>query len=230
MRPASRWASRLRAELGWKVGLSVLLTALFCLPYFLLQRFPPRSPTTLEPGWLDRRVAFDAGWTWVYQSVYLLLPIAPWLARRREHLRRYARGFLYLLLPSLLIFALWPVAGPRPPEAPAGGLYALLVAYDTPLNAFPSLHVGLAAYSVLFGRRLLLEEGAGGAARRAVLLAAGAWLLLIAYATLATKQHYAVDLPAGAAIAWLAHALAWRSPSPAAPATSKSISQRRNPS
>jgi len=76
------------------------------------------------------------------------------------------------------------------------------------LNALPSLHVGLAAYTVCFGARM--SAGSLSPPTRLGLIAVGTvWVAAIAYAALATKQHYAVDLPAGALAAWLAH---WRVP------------------
>ena len=133
----------------------------------------------------------------------------PWLSTRRDDLRRYARGFVLLAAAGFVCFLLYPVDGPRPADAPRTGMWALLLSYDTPRNAMPSLHVGLAAYTVLFGVRALGADL--GARARAAWTAAGvAWLAAIAYATLATKQHYAVDLPPGLVGAWLAHAWVWR--------------------
>ena len=88
-------------------------------------------------------------------------------------------------------------------------MWALLLAYDGTRNSMPSLHVALAAYTVLFGARAIGPE-LTAAARYAWTAAGVAWLAAIAYATLATKQHYAVDLPPGIVGAWLAHAWVWR--------------------
>jgi membrane-associated phospholipid phosphatase len=92
---------------------------------------------------------------------------------------------------------------------PVAGLYAWLVWYDGPTNTLPSLHVGLAAYTLFFGARIshgVLDCGR----RRLLLLAGGLWVSAIAYAALATKQHYVVDLPAGLLVAAVAHRWAWR--------------------
>jgi membrane-associated phospholipid phosphatase len=84
-------------------------------------------------------------------------------------------------------------------------MYWLLLQYDVPLNAFPSLHAGLVVYTMCFGRRTYpggLPRGLGAACV--------VWACLILYATLATKEHFLVDILAGSALALLAGAWAWR--------------------
>ena len=199
---------RLRSEWRLKVLLQMTLFAFFCLGYFTLQRlvfFPVRSVTE---SWFDRAVPFQPGWVYAYQSIYLLMPIAPWLSASRRELSNYSLGLIAMSTAAFLIFLLFPVAAPRPDVIPTDGLYGLLVTYDTKLNAFPSLHVGLTVYTILFGYALLRQASAR--VRRAYLLVTGAWAAVICYSTLATKQHFAVDLPAGALLAVAAHAWAWR--------------------
>ena len=193
--------TRLRAHASLKIGLTLGLALAFCVPYFALQRFPLRPPQTLALSALDAWVPFRPGWAVVYQSLYLLMPAVAWMADSAESLRRYARGFVALAAAGFAVFLAFPVAGPRPVASEAG-LYGLLVRYDAPLNSFPSLHVALAAYSLLFAQHLL----AGAApATRGLLWPGAGWTAAIAYATLATKQHYAVDLPPGLLLALVAH-------------------------
>lgn len=196
--------SRLDAELRLKILLSLGLTAFFLGGYFLLQRLVVFPVTRLAPGPVDRWVEFDPRWVWVYQSLYLLLPV-PWLAETRRQLLTYARGFVLLALAGFAVFLLCPVAGPRPEGVEASGLYRLLILYDRNLNAFPSLHIGLAVYTSLFGLWLLGRSAVPWRLRLLCGALAGVWTVAIAYSTLAVKQHYAVDLPAGALLAWLAH-------------------------
>jgi membrane-associated phospholipid phosphatase len=109
------------------------------------------------------------------------------------------------------VFLCFPVEGPRP--APMDGhhpLYRWLVGVDRPTNSLPSLHAGLTVYSLLFAARAL--RGALRPSTRVALGAIGAlWGAAILYSTLATKQHWALDLPPGVLLAAGAHALAWRS-------------------
>ena len=197
-----------RAELALKVRLYLALAVGFQLLYFALQRITIVAPRRFTPTVLDSLVPFQPGWIWVYQSAYLLIPLAPFLALRREELWRYARGFVLLSTAGFLTFLLYPVAGPRPAGVIASGLYGVVTSYDRPLNAFPSLHVALAAYSTMFGARLVRQVPSPSG--WALVGAGWMWTLLVMYATLATKQHYAIDLPAGLLLAWAAHRVAWR--------------------
>lgn len=207
--------TRIVAELPLKLALSVALTAFFCVPYFALQATPIFPVRTLPLTWIDRAAGFVPAWVWVYQSVYLLIAIVPWLASDRDTLVRYARGFVLLSTIAFACFLLLPVAGPRPAEVPTSGMFGLLVLYDRPLNALPSLHCALAAYSVLLAREIS-RTALAVRLRRAVLGLLALWVVFICYATLATKQHYGVDLPPGILLGWLGHRWAWRSRSSAA--------------
>jgi membrane-associated phospholipid phosphatase len=204
--------ARLRAHARLKLALSGGLTLFFCVPYFTLQRLPVDARTLpLSP--LDTAVPFQPDWTAVYQSVYLLLPAAALWADSADALRRYARGFVALSLFAFALFAVFPITGPRP-EVPAHGLYALLVQYDTPRNSFPSLHVALAAYSVLFAHVVWVRPGASAAWIGTAAAVGFAWMAAVAYSTLATKQHYAVDLPPGLLMAFAAHRWAFSGHAP----------------
>lgn len=192
-----------------KLALTVLLALLVQGPYFLIQRFPPWPAGSFEPWLLDRWVAFDPDWTWVYLSVYLLVPIPPWLATHATDLHRYARGMAWIGLIASAFFLLHPIMGPRPEPLPeTNALFDFLVRIDQPTNAFPALHVAVPAYSLLFAWHLLV--GSPGTLGRTALGFGWLWLALIAYATLATKQHYAADILAGFALGWLADRWAGR--------------------
>jgi hypothetical protein len=197
-------ANRFGAHWPAKLALGILLALFFCACYLAIGHNPLRPPARLQLTELDRWVEFSPGWVWAYQSLYLLLPVA-WLCESTDQLRRYAIGFLILSSIGFLCFLLWPVAGPRPPELDTGWMYGLLVRYDTALNSFPSLHIALATYSASVG----IAVSSGGL-RRIMCFALPAWVALIGYSTLATKQHYVVDLPPGVALGWLAQLIAWR--------------------
>jgi membrane-associated phospholipid phosphatase len=190
----------------FKLVLYFALSFVFCLGYFGLQRFPFYPARTLPLSSLDQAIGFHPSAVLIYQSVYLLIPLFPFLARTPEQLFRYTRGFAWLCGVSFLIFALLPIAGPRPDVDSHNAMFQLMTTYDAKSNAMPSLHLGLAVYSVLFGYQL----SKGNVQLRRLVWVGVAWTFLIAYATLATKQHYAIDLLAGGALAALCHCLAWR--------------------
>ncbi|MGH0030094.1 MAG: phosphatase PAP2 family protein [Myxococcota bacterium] len=204
-------AARLARELPAKVAVWLGLAVGICVPYFTLQHvawFPVRSvPATPIDAWIP----LTPDLLWVYFSLGALVPLGPALATRRDELRRYAWGLFWLCLPCFVLFAVFPVAGPRPELAPEHRLYHWLVAYDRPTNSMPSLHAGLTVYSLLFLWRVARLP-------RPVEWLGVAWGGLIFYATLATKQHWLVDLPVGAALACIAHAAAWRGAGASPPA------------
>jgi membrane-associated phospholipid phosphatase len=208
-----------------KVGLSATLTLFFCLIYFTLQRvtyFPIRQ---LPPSPVDRAIPFMADWVWAYQSVYLLLTAVPWLVDREEALRRYARGFLVLSSIGFACFLVVPLEVPRPLTA-ANPMFRLLVSYDAPVNTLPSLHVGLAVYTVLFGVAYWQPRLIRGA-WLLVLGTTGVWTIAIAFSALAIKQHYLADLAAGAALAYVVHRCV-REPSLFRSAHADSVPSRRS--
>jgi hypothetical protein len=194
----------LRAHWRLKAGLLVVLTPLFCGPYLFLAHhalFPPRS----LPLWpIDRWIGFSpTPWTVLYQSLYLITTFIPFMAITQEQLWRYVRGTTILSIVCFIFFLFCPVVGPIPAHWPAGGMYDGLRHFDGPYNAFPSLHAGFLAYSLAFGCRVIDRRYL-----RAVYAALIPWSVLILYATLATKQHYFVDLPAGVAMGLVADAWA----------------------
>lgn len=195
------WREKIAVWLGLAVGI--------CVPYFGLQRVEAFPPWRVPETGLDRAIAFEPDWIWVYVSIALLVPLAPALAREAGALQRYAVGLALLCLPCFVLFWLAPVVGPRPEIAPDHALYGWIVSVDRSTNSLPSLHAGLAVYSLLFIGRVLQDELPRGP-WIAWSLMGWIWGAAILYATLATKQHWLVDLPAGMALAWGAHWLAWR--------------------
>jgi membrane-associated phospholipid phosphatase len=203
-------AGRLSTNLPAKIGVWLGLAAGICVPYFTLQRLRLLPLRQVPETAVDAAIGLWPAFLWPYLSIALLVPLAPLLARDPSDLRRYARGLALLCVPCFLIFALVPVEGPRPDLAPDHPLYRWLVSVDRPTNSLPSLHAGLAVYSLLYAWRVLRDD-LYGARRWGVWLAGAVWGALILVSTLATKQHWLVDLPPGALLAWAAHHVTWRS-------------------
>ena len=192
-------ANRVAVEWRMKAWLGVALTGFFCAGYFGLQRWLPAG-RALPLTFLDRWAGFSPGWAWAYQSIYLLFPTA-WLAGSRRELWRYAAGFVGIALVGFACFWAWPVAAPRP-AGEHGGMYGWLLTYDGLTNSFPSLHVALGVFGALFAARCLPQV-------RWLPICLAAWVVLIAWATLATKQHYAVDLLPAGPLGWAGYRLAF---------------------
>lgn len=205
----SKLRERLLAELSAKLVVWIGLAIGICVPYFALQRVRWLPVRELPATSIDRAIEFSPEWIYAYASLALLVPLAPLLARTRTELVRYSQGLTVLCVTCFVAFLLVPVAGPRPEWAGASGLYSVIVTLDRPTNSLPSLHAGLTVYSLLFmGRVFASNLGARGRSR--FVATAGIWGGLIFYSTLATKQHWIVDLPSGALIAWASHRIAWR--------------------
>ena len=203
-RITSHWRMKLRMAAG--------LTVAFCVPYFLLMHFPVRPIQPVPTIWLDDAIAFDPRWIWVYQSIYLLINPLPWLATAVVQLRQFATGFLLLCGVSFVVFLIYPTHCPRPQIVNPTGMYWFLLLYDRPNNAFPSLHAGLLVYTLLFVWRLMRDDVRlrRSAVFSIVYAALCIWGLAILYATVATKEHYAIDILVGAGLGACAHLFAGR--------------------
>lgn len=194
----------IEAEWRLKVALSAVLIPFFCIPYFALQRIPIVPVRHWPLGQMEEAVGFHPEWVWVYQSAYLLIAVVPWFITSSQDLWRYARGFVLLSCIGFACFLFFPLECPRPSDAPVTGMYGWLVSYDRPLNTLPSLHVGLSVYTMLVGARLSRGRLVG-ASRLGVIGATSLWVCAIGYAAVATRQHFVVDLPAGAGLAWASY-------------------------
>jgi len=200
--------SRIFASWRSKVLMLVLLVPLFNLFYFLPQWVGWRTPGRLPMTVIDRIVPFDPGWVYAYVSMYVMLTIPPLLTARGDVLWRYTIGATIMFVGAAVAFLLWPVEFPRP-TLPADGpwMYRVVVSIDRPINSIPSLHAGIVGYTLCFAGRALTDLSRS--ARRAILVVGALWSALILYATLATKQHYFLDLPPGILLAWISHSIAW---------------------
>jgi hypothetical protein len=173
-----------------------------------------------QPSFLVGRVA-DAhpGILTLMSFVYILLPVVMTaiivLERRRAPAAPPAvlRSILLAAVIGYALYQIFPVVGPEPllgsrfpwggPVFVPGARSVIVSELAAPRNCMPSLHLGWALLLYWHGRLL----GRGARAGTAV------WLTLTALATLATGQHYFVDLivavPFAALIDVLAH---WASP------------------
>jgi len=93
----------------------------------------------------------------------------------------------------------------RPARVIGEGFFAwslqFIYHFDRPYNCFPSLHVGYAVLAALTCYRI--HRGWG--------IAALVYAALIGISTLYTKQHYIVDVVAGALLAYVAYLVFLRS-------------------
>jgi membrane-associated phospholipid phosphatase len=138
-------------------------------------------------------------WPWmivVYDSLYVLLLLAPFILRTREQVTQFARniaisivvaGVLFLLIPAQIGFTPVEVTGPM------RTMFTVTDRLNLDYNLVPSLHVTFA---------LLCVFAFWPDRTRTVRVALVLWLVALVTSTLVTHQHHLIDAFAGAALAW----------------------------
>lgn len=169
--------------------------ALFMAAYFLLLR-DPLSPVMVMPlTFLDRLIPFAPWSLLLYVSLWFYISLVPSLLLDTREMRGYLMQVTLLSLTGFGIFLLQPTAVPVPDidwsQHPSA---AFLKSVDAAGNACPSLHVAFAVLTAVDLRQLMRHLRAPAWLHALNLL----WCLGILYSTLATKQHVAWDLYAGA--------------------------------
>ncbi len=203
-------------ELGERlVGFVASMSAvLSCYGAAKIGAFGPHH--TLPFTALDRAIPFLPWTVWVYGTATWACALAWALVPSRLEARRLWASIALASVVCSVIFLLFPTTYPRelyptPADASRTALeLADLRRTDSPTNCAPSLHValavvmGLSAVSFPYGPR----------AHRALVALGVTWATLVSLATLTVKQHYAVDVPSGAAVGALAFFVARRATAP----------------
>lgn len=184
-------------------GITLFMWVFFAGYLYLLKN--PFFPVTMMPlTELDIVVGFKPDTLFLYVSLWLYVTLPAGLQATRRELIYYALAVGALCVAGLACFLFWPTAVPAANidwEQNFG--FSILKGVDAAGNACPSLHVATAVFSAVWLNRLLFEVGAP----RIVRVFNWAWCVGIAYSTLATKQHVAVDMVAGATMGMLAAGL-----------------------
>jgi membrane-associated phospholipid phosphatase len=178
--------------------------AVFFAAYFFILRHPLGVAYVMPQISLDRWIPFSPAAYPVYVSLWVYVSLPPAILGNLRALLHYGAWMGALCLTCLAVFWLFPTQ--TPVWDIDWSLYPSLSTIkdmDAAGNAFPSLHVASAVFSALWLDRLLrvLDAPAGWRGLNLVLCIAIAW------STIATRQHVALDVLAGAAIG-LAFALA----------------------
>lgn len=166
--------------------------------YFWCQRNPLRPARELRSP-LDDRIPFWPTWVWIYSFLYYPgILYTNWIVRSSREFVYLAASFLGLLAMQMAFFLFFPVVTPVSWRAVNGQrtwserFLAFVQRFDARSNSFPSMHTSVAMLTALYLQPHL-----------------GTWAFLfpvaIALSCLFTKQHYLVDLPAGAALGWVAY-------------------------
>ena len=183
-----------------KIVANTLGIAAFFVAYFWVMRHPQAAVTVMPLIAIDRWVAFEPAAMPLYVSlwVYVSIPLA--LVRTRRELWACGAATLAMSVIGMTIFLYFPTT------VPEAGIdwslhpsVAFLKGIDAGDNACPSLHVAFAVFAAVWLARILGEMRTGLAVRALNWL----WCAGILYSTLATRQHVALDVLAGAALGLL---------------------------
>ncbi len=194
-----------RGRLQLVLGLAVVLFGTYGVVGAVQQSGLLRDLTTLHelPTFIDESVPFAPAWVLAYGGLYALL-FAPVVAvRDRRVAMGAALGMSGIVAAAVPLWLFWPVTRLRPdvlPEGVFGHAVSVIYTIDPPNNCFPSMHV---ATTLFAGRCVWRHDRVIGALT--LLLALGVW-----YSSIAIAQHWFVDGLAGAGLALLADALAYR--------------------
>ncbi|MBI5772688.1 MAG: phosphatase PAP2 family protein [Verrucomicrobia bacterium] len=163
--------------------------------YFWCQRHHLAKPRELRLP-LDDSIPFRPRWVWIYSFLYYpVIVLINLVVESPRHYLYVAISFMLLLGFQMAFFLLFPVATPaewRTVTVRRGRSVRFLEfvqKFDARSNSFPSMHTSVATLTALH-----------------LVPFAGPWAfafpVLIALSCLFTKQHYVVDLPAGALLGW----------------------------
>lgn len=154
---------------------------------------------------LDVSIPFVPGWVWVYMLYYPFCFLPLFLRDVRNDPGVFTRTVLAFGLQfgiSFAIFLAWPLRMMHPVLSPGlnGAILKQLYACDLGFNSFPSLHLANIVFvSLLYSRLRGIRAG--------ILVSSVA--LLIAASTMLVKQHFVLDVVAGAFLGWASYVVAF---------------------
>jgi membrane-associated phospholipid phosphatase len=165
--------------------------------YFWCQRQTFVAPRRLKLP-IDDWIPYRPGWVWIYSFLYYpVIVYINFVIRDARQFLYMATSFLLLLVLQMVFFLFFPVETPQDwrgqnKERDLSERFLSFVRkFDASSNCFPSMHVSVATLTALHLQPSL-----------------GPWVylfpVLIAFSCVFTKQHYVIDLPAGAVLGWVA--------------------------
>ncbi|HEY4340622.1 MAG TPA: phosphatase PAP2 family protein [Steroidobacteraceae bacterium] len=176
---------------------TTLLTGLFFIAYFWVQRHPAYTPITMPQTAVDLSIPFQAPALLAYVSVWIYIGFGPGLQRTVREFTVYGLWLCGLCVTGLGIFYFWPTQVPRMALAATNFPgFAMLHRIDQSSNACPSMHVAVAIFTVVRVDEVLRSMRVPMQLR----LINAAWFGAIVYSTLAIKQHLLIDVGAGACL------------------------------
>ena len=186
---------------------TTLFIAVFFGAYFYLLKHPAYPITVMSITLLDHAIGFQPLALPVYLSLWFYVSLPPALFSTQRELYQYGAAMASMCIIALIIFYFWPTAVPvanidwsHYPNVD------FLKNVDASGNACPSLHVATAFFSGIWLHYLLRRFGAPPW----ILIINSIWCMAIIYSTIAIRQHVAVDIWAGLALAGVAGLISLR--------------------
>jgi len=168
--------------------------------YFWCQRNHLAEPRELKLG-IDEWIPYWPSWVWIYSCIYYpLILVINFVVESPRQFTHMAMSYLVLLLLQMAFFLLFPVHTPERwrdynlRATLSERFLGLVQRFDGRSNSFPSMHMSVATLTTAH-----LQPHLGAPAL--------AFPGLIALSCLFTKQHYIIDLPAGALLGWVVYEL-----------------------
>lgn len=168
--------------------------ALFFSAYLYLLKNPYFSVTYMPLTSIDEWIGFQPQYLYFYLSLWVYVSLAPALMKTRNELFHYGLYIGIVCLIGIAIYIVFPTTIPqiaiewsRYPD------FQTLKSVDTAGNAFPSLHVATAFFTVFWLDYHLQQMNAHPSIR----WFNGIWCLGIVYSTMAIKQHVFFDVAGG---------------------------------
>ncbi len=188
------------ADYAIHVTLSIFLIVGVYQFYFWCQRHQLARARELHLP-IDDWISYRPHWVWIYSFLYYpVILYINWIIESPGQFTRVAMSYMLLLFLQMTFFLLFPVVTPESwrvinrRRTYSERFLAFVQRFDAASNSFPSMHVSVAMLTAL---HLYPTVGLG------VFL----FPLLIALSCLFTKQHYVLDLPAGALLGWVTFAV-----------------------
>jgi membrane-associated phospholipid phosphatase len=161
--------------------------------YFWCQRNPLTSARELHLP-IDNWIPYRPRWVWIYSFLYYSVIVAiNWCVTSTRHFLYVVMSYTLLLVFQMAFFTFIPVATPAEwrtcnlRRGRSERFLAIVQSLDARSNSFPSMHTSVATLTACH-----------------LYPWAGPWIflfpVLIALSCLYTKQHFVLDLPAGAAL------------------------------
>jgi membrane-associated phospholipid phosphatase len=164
--------------------------------YFWCQRHPLTAARGLKLP-IDDWIPYRPNWVWIYSFLYYpVILYLNWVVDSPGAFTRVAISYVVLLGFQMAFFLVFPVVTPQSwraaknPRTLSERFLALVQSFDSCSNCFPSMHVSVATLTAL---HLYPHLG----------IWTFAFPALIGLSCLFTKQHYFIDVPAGAVLGWV---------------------------